>query len=677
MEPAQPALISSFYLYIWSVKASQEIHCHQDLPLKSIEGISQPEKTPNYSPAEMQAMLQDLVGPAMMLPPSTGHQIAQQGQHGPPELVNPLLQAMQAITPAMARAQLPVLQHQLKQQLLLLAWPVDRQVAANVPLHPMFHEGGPARVPGGGASSHGAQTAGYFAGPPHPGQGCSMSEPVAVSEPSTPQPAPPNAMISPMASNSSSRGVGAGFQAAGPESQKVKQEAGPNPFNSGSSLSQLPEQVRQHLPPPLPQQQQSAAPAVSSSSQGQQQLQGGPYVHPPLRGPSGQPLPGHRQGGGVGLPPLAPVVPPSGFATAAGPWHAVGGSQLAELTELLQTLDEEHPAASCQEGSTSQQTAASQLPASMQLSSPRGAALTSQSSAPAGFSSPREDLHSLDLDFELPLVEDLSTGLRPQRSNSMVMLPSLGASRECRTPASDGTKRMRSEDIDDGSDSETVTVSGPAPQQRGHARSCSWPRYQDKQRLLRLVGESEPRSAEDWEVVAGKLCTTMPMDGASAERMWRSLRNAEAQQSPAGKHGCRRNSRKGKVAMHIMATYALGELAGNEGNLNQIAAVIEQHPEYSRELDFTPRPGTKTYPRWKDALVGCFKQGRYPHLYKTERKFEGLSVYALDAGAASLRRPAKAPKLQRKQSAPAVLLKPESVTEETSDSGGDDPDFCG
>lgn len=40
-------------------------------------------------------MLQDLVGPAMMLPPSTGHQIAQQGQHGPPELVNPLLQAMQ------------------------------------------------------------------------------------------------------------------------------------------------------------------------------------------------------------------------------------------------------------------------------------------------------------------------------------------------------------------------------------------------------------------------------------------------------------------------------------------------------------------------------------------------------------------------------------------------------
>ena len=56
---------------------------------------------------------------------------------------------------------------------------------------------------------------------------------------------------------------------------------------------------------------------------------------------------------------------------------------------------------------------------------------------------------------------------------------------------------------DDGSDSETVTVSGPAPQQRGHARSCSWPRYLDKQRLLRLVGENEPRSAEDWEVGPG------------------------------------------------------------------------------------------------------------------------------------------------------------------------------
>jgi hypothetical protein len=33
--------------------------------------------------------------------------------------------------------------------------------------------------------------------------------------------------------------------------------------------------------------------------------------------------------------------------------------------------------------------------------------------------------------------------------------------------------------------------------------------------------------------------------------------------------------------------------------------------------------------RWKDALVGCFKPGRYPHLKKTSRKKEGLTVYAL------------------------------------------------
>ena len=34
--------------------------------------------------------------------------------------------------------------------------------------------------------------------------------------------------------------------------------------------------------------------------------------------------------------------------------------------------------------------------------------------------------------------------------------------------------------------------------------------------------------------------------------------------------------------------------------------------------------------RWKDALVGCFKKGRYPYLIKTSKKEEGLSVYRLD-----------------------------------------------
>jgi hypothetical protein len=169
--------------------------------------------------------------------------------------------------------------------------------------------------------------------------------------------------------------------------------------------------------------------------------------------------------------------------------------------------------------------------------------------------------------------------------------------------------------------------------------------------------------------------------------------------------------------------------------LPQIAAVIRAHPEFSRELDLTPRPGTKNYPRWqvflrvyiyiyilyipdvffrlfhfiyipgvswlslhpslhvdcvpplhvrghaceqglawhaderpahgqggqgrpldgllhvpldvgptslrgvcvctpcrKDALVGCFKAGRYPHLVKVGGKREGLTVYRLESG---------------------------------------------
>lgn len=62
----------------------------------------------------------------------------------------------------------------------------------------------------------------------------------------------------------------------------------------------------------------------------------------------------------------------------------------------------------------------------------------------------------------------------------------------------------------------------------------------------------------------------------------------------------------------------------------QIADVIKEHPAFAPHLDWSARPGTKTYPRWKDALIGCFKAGRYPHLVKTERKHEGLNVYLLD-----------------------------------------------
>ena len=62
----------------------------------------------------------------------------------------------------------------------------------------------------------------------------------------------------------------------------------------------------------------------------------------------------------------------------------------------------------------------------------------------------------------------------------------------------------------------------------------------------------------------------------------------------------------------------------------QISEVIKQHPAFAKDLDWSARPGTKTYPRWKDALIGCFKAGRYPHLVKTERKRDGLNVYLLD-----------------------------------------------
>lgn len=64
--------------------------------------------------------------------------------------------------------------------------------------------------------------------------------------------------------------------------------------------------------------------------------------------------------------------------------------------------------------------------------------------------------------------------------------------------------------------------------------------------------------------------------------------------------------------------------------VGQISDVIKGHPAFAKDLDWSARPGTKTYPRWKDALIGCFKAGRYPHLVKTDRKREGLNVYLLD-----------------------------------------------
>jgi hypothetical protein len=36
---------------------------------------------------------------------------------------------------------------------------------------------------------------------------------------------------------------------------------------------------------------------------------------------------------------------------------------------------------------------------------------------------------------------------------------------------------------------------------------------------------------------------------------------------------------------------------GHEGNIDAIAKVIEASPEFARQLDYSARPGTKTYPR--------------------------------------------------------------------------------
>ena len=64
----------------------------------------------------------------------------------------------------------------------------------------------------------------------------------------------------------------------------------------------------------------------------------------------------------------------------------------------------------------------------------------------------------------------------------------------------------------------------------------------------------------------------------------------------ACRHGCRLNPRDG-TPMHVMVEYALQRLPGQEGNIDAIAKVIEANPEYARQLDYSARPGTKTYPR--------------------------------------------------------------------------------
>lgn len=72
--------------------------------------------------------------------------------------------------------------------------------------------------------------------------------------------------------------------------------------------------------------------------------------------------------------------------------------------------------------------------------------------------------------------------------------------------------------------------------------------------------------------------------------------HARATAGVQGKHGRRINPRKG-IPMHIMATYALLRLPDREGNLSDMALKIEENHFFSKQLDWTPRPGTKTYPR--------------------------------------------------------------------------------
>ena len=111
--------------------------------------------------------------------------------------------------------------------------------------------------------------------------------------------------------------------------------------------------------------------------------------------------------------------------------------------------------------------------------------------------------------------------------------------------------------------------------------------------LIDMVEKEKPRGTKDWQCIAENL--GRPQAGASAERMFRSLKNPDYQRV-ANKHGRRLNPRKG-IPMHVMATYALLLLPDREGNLSEMATKIEDNKFFCKHLDWTPRPGTKTYPR--------------------------------------------------------------------------------
>lgn len=89
--------------------------------------------------------------------------------------------------------------------------------------------------------------------------------------------------------------------------------------------------------------------------------------------------------------------------------------------------------------------------------------------------------------------------------------------------------------------------------------------------------------------------------GFGSTKLLLSTRAASPAPTPAplqatNKHGRRLNPRR-RIPMHVMACFALRALPGHEGNLSQIATRIKAHPSFNKELDWSPRPGTKTYPR--------------------------------------------------------------------------------
>jgi len=108
-------------------------------------------------------------------------------------------------------------------------------------------------------------------------------------------------------------------------------------------------------------------------------------------------------------------------------------------------------------------------------------------------------------------------------------------------------------------------------------------------------------AAEEDQEDATPLALAQPSDAFAAPLPRAPSRSPRTPRSPgkqgqSSRHGRRVNPRKG-IPMHVMATYALLRLPRHEGNLTEMAGVIETNELFCSQLDWTPRPGTKTYPR--------------------------------------------------------------------------------